>query len=66
MRRVIAIGLLLLVTSGCARTVFSTDDLPAVLDGVVARHPGALRDAPEPARDLVDDLIQTWRAWGGE
>lgn len=53
----------MLSISGCARPV-SSDGLAAQLDAVTARHPGALRDAPPEARALVDDLRQTWRAWG--
>ena len=53
----------MLLISGCATPDYS-EGLPAQLDAVVARHPGSLRNAPPEARALVDDLRQTWKAWG--
>lgn len=61
----VAIGLMMLAISGCATPDFSDEGLPSKLDATLAAHPYALEGCPAPALDLVDDLIQTWRAWEG-
>jgi hypothetical protein len=55
---------LALALAGCATAPAPEHAaLEAATNAAVARHPGALRDAPPEARALVDDLLCTVYAW---